>query len=588
MDRHDSSEHAKSWEDYHFQNESESHGGSRPPSGVSVSHSFLDMLNRRNEVVQDDESTPNKRSRTHYGDPQFLNMEPHQISSMQFNQQWSIARVSDHNNNTNYNNNRRHASNHSDDEDIPFINIDMGAPPWSMGLGDETVCLPPCDRTKANGAPPTATSNLVATRPFLQSITYLDPDPLAPPPELLFYQGASQLSDHVGSVVDTTSAMNHRAPPDHASFMHMGNDLVAVERSSEEIFSGIDFMSLADHCAPKPIDHSCEHPAPQHVLGAQPDYALGQAITLPFPHHPVLNDDERQTVAHPFARVAHQTPANTTAGPPANMVAGVLQGMTPQLHMNTPQVDYSDFQQMVLLSTQHVAKFHCSPNAMPIMMIVDQSTPSTGTDLPMLGGPPSPPESSQVGQHQQQNIAVVAPDEKVSSQTPPGIPLSLQCDGTRLSGYQTLIRRQLEFFVADSEDVQSGGQGRKKKLSLGQVGIRCIHCRHLPWTRRGHAAIYFPSTLEGVYQAAQNMAANHLCGSCHCIPVTLQAELRCLRKGTVPRNPRNGKFYWAEACRTIGLVETTKNGLKLKRGGSNKKQTPRKDVVVPKSPPKQG
>ena len=54
-----------------------------------------------------------------------------------------------------------------------------------------------------------------------------------------------------------------------------------------------------------------------------------------------------------------------------------------------------------------------------------------------------------------------------------GITLSLSCDEEQLSEYQILVRKQLEIFEATQEDVESNTQGRKKQVTLGQVGIRC-------------------------------------------------------------------------------------------------------------------
>jgi hypothetical protein len=247
-------------------------------------------------------------------------------------------------------------------------------------------------------------------------------------------------------------------------------------------------------------------------------------------------------------------------------------------------------QQVLQLNFQNVAQYHHSPNPMPTIMVDQWTSRSNANNLfvsSTYGNPTVQEQGSSLSQagrgDQQPNMAVA---DKKNTPHHQGIPLSLQGDHTRLSGYQTLVRRQLEFFVADLDDIQSGGQGRKKKLWIGQVGIRCIHCRHLPWGSRGHAAVYYPSTLEGVYQAAQNMASNHLCGSCHCIPVALQEELRSLRKENASKSVRHGKIYWAEACRAVGVVETTKIGLRLKQIRThNKEQTPRKDMVIEKSQP---
>jgi len=162
------------------------------------------------------------------------------------------------------------------------------------------------------------------------------------------------------------------------------------------------------------------------------------------------------------------------------------------------------------------------------------------------------------GQSQQQHAAYVPA-------LPPrtaGIPLSLSCDDEQLSEYQMLVRKQLEIFEAQPEDVESNTQGRKKQVTLNQVGIRCRHCAGFPLRQRGRGAVYYPARLNGVYQASQNMASSHLCESCQCIPPPLKTELRTLRDRRDTAS--GGKQYWADGARAMGLYET-EEGLRLRR-----------------------
>lgn len=134
-----------------------------------------------------------------------------------------------------------------------------------------------------------------------------------------------------------------------------------------------------------------------------------------------------------------------------------------------------------------------------------------------------------------------------------GISLYLHKDDDYLSGYQITVRKQLEFFVSKKEDVESNIQGRKKQITLGQVGIRCRHCLDRPLRQRGRGAVYYPTKLSGVYQAAQNMAATHLSVSCFGIPTGIRQNLLDLhsRRDTAS----GGKQYWAGACDEMGLYE---------------------------------
>lgn len=167
-----------------------------------------------------------------------------------------------------------------------------------------------------------------------------------------------------------------------------------------------------------------------------------------------------------------------------------------------------------------------------------------------------------------------APPQAYMPAPPPrshGTPLSLSCDDEQLSEYQMLVRKQLEVFEAQPEDVESNTQGRKKQVVLGQVGIRCRHCAGFPLRQRGRGAVYYPAKLQGVYQAAQNMASSHLCESCQCIPPPLKQELRTLRDRRDTAS--GGKQYWADGARAMGLIET-EEGLRLRRPEGTSAQSP--------------
>lgn len=141
--------------------------------------------------------------------------------------------------------------------------------------------------------------------------------------------------------------------------------------------------------------------------------------------------------------------------------------------------------------------------------------------------------------------------------------LAMNCDVEQLSDYQILVRQQLELFEADVSDVECNTQGRKKPVVVAQVGLRCRHCAQTPFRHRGRGAVYYPAKLEGVYQAAQNMAGSHLCkpGVCPHLPIHIQQQLNDLRARR--DNASGGKQYWADGCRALGLMETADHGLRF-------------------------
>ena len=135
------------------------------------------------------------------------------------------------------------------------------------------------------------------------------------------------------------------------------------------------------------------------------------------------------------------------------------------------------------------------------------------------------------------------------------VPMDCESDTEQLSKYQVLIRLQLEYFVSQDDDVAYSVQGRKKQIVVGQVGIRCRHCSYLPHRLRGRGAGYYPAKLSGVYQAAQNMATNHLNQHCNIIPAAIREELCSLRGGRHESSTGGGKQYWTNKCTEIGLIE---------------------------------
>ena len=75
----------------------------------------------------------------------------------------------------------------------------------------------------------------------------------------------------------------------------------------------------------------------------------------------------------------------------------------------------------------------------------------------------------------------------------------------------------------------------------------------LPLRARGRGAVYYPTRLQGIYQAAQNMASTHLCKSCQAISPVLKQELCRLRERR--DNASGGKQYWAKGAQVVGVVE---------------------------------
>lgn len=186
------------------------------------------------------------------------------------------------------------------------------------------------------------------------------------------------------------------------------------------------------------------------------------------------------------------------------------------------------------------------PGGHGMQMIAPQNTANQG------GSQAPPPMANAVGP-----AAMKKSDSSRNS-----VPLYMSCDNDSLSAYQCLVRKQIELFEAEAEDVESNAQGRNKPIVLGQVGIRCIHCTMLPPRHRARGAIYYPTKLVGLYQAAQNMASSHLCIHCQYMPRDIRGELLILRDRK--SSAGGGKKYWGDGARVLGVYED-KDGLRFSK-----------------------
>jgi hypothetical protein len=150
--------------------------------------------------------------------------------------------------------------------------------------------------------------------------------------------------------------------------------------------------------------------------------------------------------------------------------------------------------------------------------------------------------------------------------------MSLSCDVDSMSPYQALLRKQMELFEADCREVQVSIQGRNKPILLGQVGIRCCHCAPVHPMHRTRAAVYFPTKLEGIYQAGQNMS-HHMLQYCPNIPSDIRDTLAKYKEEATSttttttshhhhhHHAGGGKKHWAHTAQVLGVYEDKRNDI---------------------------
>ena len=150
------------------------------------------------------------------------------------------------------------------------------------------------------------------------------------------------------------------------------------------------------------------------------------------------------------------------------------------------------------------------------------------------------------------SVASAPPSLSPSAKKAPVL-LCLSCDQDNLTDYQQLARQQIQLFEADQRDAKTSTKGRNRRIEIGQVGIQCRHCAHVPPGERAKGSTIYPSKLEGIYQAAQNMANGHIAKHCQHVPKELKSQLLCLgnRKSTAG----GGRDYWSKGAKILGVVE---------------------------------
>jgi hypothetical protein len=123
-------------------------------------------------------------------------------------------------------------------------------------------------------------------------------------------------------------------------------------------------------------------------------------------------------------------------------------------------------------------------------------------------------------------------------------------DEYNLSHHQDYLRQQIEAFQATQDDVMTHTRGRNKAIHVGQVGIRCRYCAHIPVSRRQKGSTYFPSNKFGIYQAAQNMSTAHIqCRLCTEMPkATTLKFIEIVSAKKMNCSSGAGRPYWAQSA----------------------------------------
>ena len=160
------------------------------------------------------------------------------------------------------------------------------------------------------------------------------------------------------------------------------------------------------------------------------------------------------------------------------------------------------------------------------------------------------------GRHLQSAIVESGPDGAATSmRTATGILLlSLPEDKISLSETLCVVRENIEVFIATEADVKAPAPGRKRPVVVGQVGLRCIHCRVATHqSEKVKRAVCFPSSIKRIYRTVIDMKLDHF-KACRFVPPEFKMKLEQL-KATNARSTGTTMQYFVQASNRMGMVD---------------------------------
>ncbi len=132
------------------------------------------------------------------------------------------------------------------------------------------------------------------------------------------------------------------------------------------------------------------------------------------------------------------------------------------------------------------------------------------------------------------------------------IVLALDEDKSWLSDMDCFVRSNLEVFCATQNDVKFAESDSKYPITVGQIGIRCIHCAMSLGGARG-PAVHFPADVKSIYNHVREFHKMHL-ESCPCLPQEYKDKLATF-KGSASLSSILRRYY-IQAAEALGIHDT--------------------------------
>jgi hypothetical protein len=136
--------------------------------------------------------------------------------------------------------------------------------------------------------------------------------------------------------------------------------------------------------------------------------------------------------------------------------------------------------------------------------------------------------------------------------------LGIPEDKDWLSEKDIFIRKQLEVFCATEEDVAAARADLKYPVSVGQVGIRCIHCALAHGSEAVGHAVAYPFTISGIHESVREIHRLHL-DTCKNLPAAQKEKLQNLGASSLSSVLRR---YYVLGAKALGLRDTKSAGIR--------------------------
>jgi hypothetical protein len=147
----------------------------------------------------------------------------------------------------------------------------------------------------------------------------------------------------------------------------------------------------------------------------------------------------------------------------------------------------------------------------------------------------------------------ITPSDQATSSMPLML-LALPEDRVSLSETLCVVRENIEVFTATQSDVDAPAPGRKHAVVVGQVGLRCIHCRHTTrCSDRVKRAVCYPSSIKRIYRTVIDMKLDHF-SQCKFVPLILKNNLDEL-KAIHTRSTGTTMQYFIKAAHSLGMED---------------------------------